>query len=150
MGHRRSLRHHQISAPPAHNNQFTLPLLHNHYPLSFPFLALISPPSFSLTVTVRPVPSQQRVALSFPALPFPCSPPSASAFLMPPPADFLRPLVISGPSGVGKSTLLKRLFADYPDKFGFSVSREHPFVQTLAVIDSQPAPVMPAPYHPCR
>ncbi|KAI1796583.1 guanylate kinase [Ganoderma leucocontextum] len=41
---------------------------------------------------------------------------------MPPPADFLRPLVISGPSGVGKSTLLKRLFADHPDKFGFSVS----------------------------
>lgn len=41
---------------------------------------------------------------------------------MPPPADFLRPLIISGPSGVGKSTLLKRLFADYPDKFGFSVS----------------------------
>ncbi|KAI0641884.1 guanylate kinase [Trametes meyenii] len=41
---------------------------------------------------------------------------------MPPAADFLRPLVISGPSGVGKSTLLKRLFADHPDKFGFSVS----------------------------
>ncbi|EAU90287.1 guanylate kinase [Coprinopsis cinerea okayama7 len=36
--------------------------------------------------------------------------------------DFLRPLVLSGPSGVGKSTLLKRLFADFPDKFGFSVS----------------------------
>ena len=33
-------------------------------------------------------------------------------------ADFVRPLVMSGPSGVGKSTLLKRLFADYPDKFG--------------------------------
>ncbi|KAL7280816.1 guanylate kinase [Trametes coccinea BRFM310] len=41
---------------------------------------------------------------------------------MPPAADFLRPLVISGPSGVGKSTLLKRLFAEFPDKFGFSVS----------------------------
>ncbi|KAJ3316137.1 hypothetical protein HDU76_002054 [Blyttiomyces sp. JEL0837] len=32
------------------------------------------------------------------------------------------PLVISGPSGVGKSTLLKRLFAKYPNSFGFSVS----------------------------
>ncbi|ESK96424.1 guanylate kinase [Moniliophthora roreri MCA 2997] len=36
--------------------------------------------------------------------------------------DFLRPLVLSGPSGVGKSTLLRRLFAELPDKFGFSVS----------------------------
>ncbi|KAF5336186.1 hypothetical protein D9611_006264 [Ephemerocybe angulata] len=36
--------------------------------------------------------------------------------------DFLRPLVLSGPSGVGKSTLLQRLFKDFPDKFGFSVS----------------------------
>jgi len=35
---------------------------------------------------------------------------------------FSRPLVVSGPSGVGKSTLLKRLFAEFPDKFGFSVS----------------------------
>jgi len=38
--------------------------------------------------------------------------------------DFLRPLVLSGPSGVGKSTLLHKLFAEYPDKFGFSVSRK--------------------------
>ncbi|KAF8587823.1 guanylate kinase [Ramaria rubella] len=37
-------------------------------------------------------------------------------------ADFLRPLVVSGPSGTGKSTLLSRLFTDHPDKFGFSVS----------------------------
>ncbi|KAJ3711223.1 guanylate kinase [Lentinula raphanica] len=37
-------------------------------------------------------------------------------------SDFLRPLVLSGPSGVGKSTLLKRLLAEFPDKFGFSVS----------------------------
>ena len=42
---------------------------------------------------------------------------------MSPYPDFLRPLVISGPSGVGKSTLLQRLFSEFPDKFGFSVSR---------------------------
>ncbi|KAH0836562.1 P-loop containing nucleoside triphosphate hydrolase protein [Lanmaoa asiatica] len=34
----------------------------------------------------------------------------------------LRPLVVFGPSGVGKGTLLARLFADIPDTFGFSVS----------------------------
>ncbi|KAI4202205.1 MAG: hypothetical protein LQ350_002720 [Teloschistes chrysophthalmus] len=33
-----------------------------------------------------------------------------------------RPIVISGPSGTGKSTILKRLFAAHPDIFGFSVS----------------------------
>ncbi|KAL1957901.1 hypothetical protein VTO42DRAFT_5466 [Malbranchea cinnamomea] len=33
-----------------------------------------------------------------------------------------RPVVISGPSGTGKSTLLKRLFQEFPDTFGFSVS----------------------------
>jgi len=37
-------------------------------------------------------------------------------------SDFLRPLVLSGPSGVGKSTLLTRLFANHPTRFGFSVS----------------------------
>ncbi|PFH45504.1 hypothetical protein AMATHDRAFT_200550 [Amanita thiersii Skay4041] len=41
---------------------------------------------------------------------------------MSPCADFLRPLVLSGPSGVGKSTLLQRLLFEYPDKFGFGVS----------------------------
>ncbi|CAJ0625783.1 23352_t:CDS:2 [Entrophospora sp. SA101] len=34
----------------------------------------------------------------------------------------LRPIVVSGPSGTGKSTLLKRLFEEYPNKFGFSIS----------------------------
>ncbi|KAL2911642.1 hypothetical protein HK105_208906 [Polyrhizophydium stewartii] len=32
------------------------------------------------------------------------------------------PLVVSGPSGSGKSTLLEKLFAKFPDSFGFSVS----------------------------
>ena len=33
-----------------------------------------------------------------------------------------RPVVICGPSGVGKGTLLTRLMKEHPDKFGFSVS----------------------------
>ncbi|KAG8930114.1 hypothetical protein FRC02_004598 [Tulasnella sp. 418] len=33
-----------------------------------------------------------------------------------------RLVVLSGPSGVGKSTLLKKLFAEYPGAFQFSVS----------------------------
>lgn len=51
---------------------------------------------------------------------FPCF---LSLYPMSPRSDFLRPLVLSGPSGVGKSTLLQRLFVEFPDKFGFSVSR---------------------------
>jgi guanylate kinase len=38
-----------------------------------------------------------------------------------PPSD-ARPIVFSGPSGTGKSTLIKRLFATHPTLFGFSVS----------------------------
>ena len=33
-----------------------------------------------------------------------------------------KPLAIAGPSGVGKSTLIKRLMSEYPDQYGFSVS----------------------------
>jgi len=36
--------------------------------------------------------------------------------------ESLRPIVFSGPSGTGKSTLIKRLFQKHPDLFGFSVS----------------------------
>ena len=35
-----------------------------------------------------------------------------------------QPVVISGPSGVGKSTLLHRLLKEYPGQFEFSVSRK--------------------------
>lgn len=33
-----------------------------------------------------------------------------------------RPLIVCGPSGVGKSVILKRLFEEFPGRFGFSVS----------------------------
>jgi hypothetical protein len=33
-----------------------------------------------------------------------------------------RPVVICGPSGVGKGTLIGKLMKDFPDSFGFSVS----------------------------
>jgi hypothetical protein len=33
-----------------------------------------------------------------------------------------QPVVICGPSGVGKGTLIGKLMKDHPDKFGFSVS----------------------------
>jgi guanylate kinase len=32
------------------------------------------------------------------------------------------PIVICGPSGVGKGTLIGKLMEQHPDKFGFSVS----------------------------
>lgn len=53
----------------------------------------------------------------------------------------VRPVVVSGPSGGGKSTILKRAFEDYPDAFGFSVSRE--FFAFLRVREMQPRPQHP-------
>ena len=47
-----------------------------------------------------------------------------------------RPIVLSGPSGVGKSTLLKKLFEEYPNDFGFSVSRKCGF-STLTCLAPQ-------------
>ncbi|KAN0064940.1 guanylate kinase [Thecaphora frezii] len=49
------------------------------------------------------------------------APASTPASTPPIPSD-KRPIVLSGPSGVGKSTLLKKLFDEFPNDFGFSVS----------------------------
>lgn len=38
------------------------------------------------------------------------------------PANPIRPLVICGPSGVGKSTIVNNLLNEFPNVFGFSVS----------------------------
>ncbi|KAI4261626.1 MAG: hypothetical protein L6R42_003177 [Xanthoria sp. 1 TBL-2021] len=71
-----------------------------------------------------------RPGTSNPNLRVPISPwhrtpstPSLSTDFFPDNATQLhRPVVISGPSGTGKSTILKRLFAAHPNTFGFSVS----------------------------
>lgn len=36
--------------------------------------------------------------------------------------SIFRPVIIAGPSGVGKSTLIRRLTEKYPGSFGFAVS----------------------------
>ena len=67
---------------------------------------------------------RNRTLTSFRLLRNTASAASTAASRMAPTASAsLRPVVISGPSGTGKSTLLKKLFDEFPDSFGFSVSR---------------------------
>ena len=43
-------------------------------------------------------------------------------------SDFMmmiKPIIISGPSGGGKSTILAKAMKEYPDAFAFSVSRNY-------------------------
>jgi Guanylate kinase len=61
--------------------------------------------------SVANLPSVPPRRISYPNM-APTNPPSAP-----------RPIVISGPSGTGKSTILKRLFSKHPEIFVFSVSR---------------------------
>lgn len=51
-----------------------------------------------------------------------------------------RPIVVSGPSGAGKSTFLKRLFHEFPDKFGFSVSRNSTLHPIFTCLDTTRSP----------
>ncbi|KIV79630.1 guanylate kinase [Exophiala sideris] len=68
-----------------------------------------------------------RLATSCAKTHFPLPPKTPSVqlirrFSMAPTAERYRPIVCSGPSGTGKSTLIKKLFEKHPDLFGFSVS----------------------------
>jgi len=69
--------------------------------------------------TIRPKPVLSLFASAAPARPVQSRQYSSMAPIDPSAA---RPIVFSGPSGTGKSTLLKKLFTAHPDLFGFSVS----------------------------
>jgi len=48
--------------------------------------------------------------------------PQEDSFLTKEVKEYYRPLIISGPSGVGKGTIIGELRRKYPTKFGFSIS----------------------------
>mmetsp|Transcript_85185 Transcript_85185/g.266507 ORF Transcript_85185/g.266507 Transcript_85185/m.266507 type:complete len:660 (+) Transcript_85185:53-2032(+) len=81
-----------------------------------------SPPKAALTET-EPVPGLGRFAnLPAPGAPAPAAAPKAAAPKPEAADDKLSPLIICGPSGVGKGTLIDRIRAALPGRFGFSVS----------------------------
>lgn len=47
---------------------------------------------------------------------------AAGAYLLSHSSNKPRVIVFCGPSGVGKGTMIKKLFEAYPNTFGFSVS----------------------------
>lgn len=83
-------------------------------------------PAPSLFAGLPPPRPAQETAPAAPEAPPPALPASAElpkAVEKPAaPVDKLRPLVVVGPSGVGKGTLIQRLMAAFPGRFGFSVS----------------------------
>jgi hypothetical protein len=60
----------------------------------------------------------------------------------------LPPLIIFGPSGVGKGTLINRLFREFPNSVGFSVSRRVAFLASTAFLNSRSTPYRYPAYPP--
>lgn len=72
--------------------------------------------------TIHALLSSTRLAASAPSPARPSPPTMPPAASTPAPTPHPPLIVISGPSGAGKSTILARLFAEHPSRFGFSVS----------------------------
>lgn len=70
---------------------------------------------------LRPQSLKTRLASTRPTATFAFRPPTTHRLVIMAPSD-TRPIVISGPSGVGKGTLYKMLFERHPETFTLSVS----------------------------